>query len=199
MVRVVSGKPKNELYSTFATLLDYPWEDLKGVTQHCIELLQSHPHYPREAVEEVGSFLNEISEMPLDDLQGIYSYTFEIASGEFAIDLGYHLYDGFKRANFLVSLKEMYKAHGFPYDSIAKGELPDHLTVLLRFLDFLKDESLKKELLESVLIKGVEKVNKNFELKNKESPYRHLIKALNLVIEADLKTELMLEKDSYNT
>jgi len=170
---------------------------MRGVAGECIDNLKGHPEYPPEATGEVGAFLEKIQDMPLDDLQGIYSYTFEIASGEFSMDLSYHIYDGFKRANSLVTMKAMYRDKGFPFDEIGKGELPDNLPVVLQFLDYLidKDEPLRKNYRETFLVKAIEKLNKNFELKGEiETPYRHLIKALLAVIDTDVKGAAALEE-----
>ncbi len=196
----MSDKVENRINTLFATLLSYPWDDVAGVTARTIEVLVDHSSYPQEAINEVKVFADEIEKISLDDLQGIYSYTFEIASGEFSLDIGYHLHDGFKRANALVSLKELYKSRGFPYAEVAKGELADNLTVLLRFFDFTEEESLRSELRESFLVKGLEQLNKNFDLKpDTETPYRHLLKALGLMVEADLKSaELLAGRESFN-
>ena len=121
--------------------------------------------------------MKEAFEMPLDDLQGLYSYTFEISGGETTLDLAYHLYDGFKRSNYLVSLKELYKAKSFPFAEIAKGELPDHLPVVLRFWTSSMTRGCAGRYFESFVIKGMEKLAKNFDISSsKDSPYRHVIK-----------------------
>jgi len=196
----VSDKVENRINTLFATLLSYPWDDVTGMAAKTIEVMVGHTSYPQEAINEVKVFAEEIEKLPLDDLQGIYSYTFEIASGEFSLDIGYHLHDGFKRANALVSLKELYKSRGFPYDEVAKGELADNLTVLLKFFDFTEEESLRNELRESFLVRGLEQLNKNFDLKpDTETPYRHLLKALGLMVESDLKSaELLAGRESFN-
>jgi len=186
----MQGTISKGIYAAFAALLEYPREDIKGMAQECVKTLEGHPYYPSGALKEVKAFLKEISEMPLDDLQGIYSYTFEISGGEFTLDLGYHLYDGFKRANNLVTIKTMYREQGFPFDSLSKGELPDYLPVVLKFLDFVKDDELKRDFRESYLIKALEKLSKNFDLNPvKETPYRHLIKAVTMIVDKDIKME----------
>lgn len=176
---------KMGLYGQLGDLLCFPGEDIYEKTQECINALLELDSYPREAVEEVEAFLKDIKGLTLDNLQGVFSYTFEFAS-DYSLDLGYHLYEGFKRSNYLVSLKVMYKSNGFPYDDIAKGELPDSLPVVLKYVDFEKNEVLKKDLRESLLVKGLEVLNKNFE-RNEKAEYRHLLKAILIVVDADVK------------
>lgn len=173
------------IYTQFALLLDFPKENIAGLIEGCVKILNASPQYPPEVSEEIDRFRERVEGMSLDDLQGIYSYTFEM-SADYTLDMAYNQYEGFKRSNMLVSIKEMYKDQGFPFDSVAKGELPDHLPVILRFLDFLQDEELKKDFRESFLIKGIEKLKKNIESKP-DNPYRHLVNALWMIIDKDVK------------
>ncbi|MBI5642284.1 MAG: hypothetical protein HY954_02290 [Deltaproteobacteria bacterium] len=173
------------LYSHLAGLLEYPKEDMKIRVEECVKSLASDQSYPAVAVEELKKFQKDLEELPLDDLQGVYSYTFELTS-DFTLDMGYHLYDGFKRANKLATIKSMYREQGFPFEEIAKGELPDHLPIILYFLGSVKDEALKKDFRESFVIIAMEKLNKNFE-KNKKNIYSHLISVIYRVLEKDVK------------
>ncbi len=194
-----------KIYSIYARLLEYPWEDLQGLASECVSTLKQCPAYPPKAADEIQAFVDFISDKPLDDIQGIYSYTFEISSGEFTMDMSYHLYDGFRRANNLVTMKAMYRDKGFPYDDESKGELPDNLPVVLRFLDHLegKDDVLRKDFRETFVVKTLEKLNKNFELKEEsETPYIHILRSLLAVVDADVKGQAALDaetKESCNS
>lgn len=176
---------EKNLYVHLAELLEYPQEDIKLKTEECVKALSNSVEYPPEVVEELKKFQKDLDRMPLDDLQGVFSYTFELTS-DFTMDMGYHVYDGFKRSNNLSAVKAMYRDHGFPYEEFAKGELPDHLPVLLRFLGFLQDSELKKNFRESFVIIAMEKLNKNFE-KNRKNIYSHLMSAIYRVLEKDVK------------
>ncbi len=173
------------IYSIFADLLKYPHEELNGLIQECINALLDNPSYPQEVVEDLKKFEQTVSELPLDDVQGIYSCTFEF-SADGTLDLGHHLFEGFKRSNNLVDIKEMYKAQGFPYDYIAKGELPDNLPVVLQFLEMVKDETVKKEFRQGFLIKALEKLGKNFN-KMRDNIYKPVINALTMIVDRDVK------------
>ncbi len=187
---------KKGLYYTLARIVEYPWEDIRGMVDECIEMLRHHPEYPPEVREEVEKFKKETEGMSLDELQELYSYTFEFSS-DYTIDMGYHLYDGFKRANHLLKMKQIYREQGFPYDEVAKGELPDNLVVILKFLDGLTDVEVEKDIKENFLIKALEKLYKNFELTNNECPYRHIIRALLLVIDKDIKMTGDIKKEGH--
>ncbi|MCK4738380.1 MAG: hypothetical protein KAT46_00385 [Deltaproteobacteria bacterium] len=182
------------IYISFAELLEFPRKEMDGTALECISALQANPKYPEDIVALVEAYRTDISELSLDDLQGLYSYSFEMGSGDYSLDLGYHLYDGFKRANSLLSIKALYKTHGFPYDDISGGELPDNLPILLKFMDMVEVEKVKKDLREDFVIKSLEKLSKNFE-KKLDSPFRHILKAVHKVIEIDVKDIKAEEKD----
>ncbi len=175
------------LYTRFAELLEYPTEGIKLKVDECVKALGKDTRYPHEIVHELEKFQKDLKEMPLDDLQGVYSYTFEL-SGDFTLDMGYHLYDGFKRSNKLTAIRAMYNENHFPYEQFAKGELPDHLPLLLHFLGFVQDEALKKDFRESFVIIAMEKLVRAFE-RNHQNIYSHLITAIYRVIEKDVKEE----------
>ncbi|HXI09916.1 MAG TPA: hypothetical protein VNK06_03845 [Thermodesulfobacteriota bacterium] len=174
------------LYSHLAGLLEYPREDIKLKAAECIKAFSAAgSKYPPEVLKELGSFQKDLENISIDDLQGVYSYTFELTS-DFTLDLGYHIFDGFKRANSLASIKAMYREQTFPYEEYAKGELPDNLPVVLNFLGFTENEDLRKNFRETFVILAVEKLNKNFE-KNKKNIYSHLISAIYRVLDNDVK------------
>jgi len=174
------------LYSHLAGLLQYPNEDIKLRASECVKAFEAPGlPYPPEVLGQLKSFQKDLEHVSIDDLQGEYSYTFELTS-DFTLDLGYHIFDGFKRANSLASIKAMYREQSFPYEEFAKGELPDSLPVVLAFLGTLEDEALKKDFRASFVILAVEKLNKNFE-KNKKNIYSHLISAIYRVLDNDVK------------
>ncbi len=177
----------NHLYNRFAALLEYPRDGMKELARECVDALLGHTGYPPEVAEDVAAFKEETARMSIEDLKGLYSYTFEFAA-DTTLDMGYFLYEGFKRSNALASIKGMYKDKGFPFDVVAQGELPDHLPVVLRFLAFVDDGDIRKSFREDFLVKALEKLSKNFE-KLRDNPYRRVIEALLTVIDRDIKAE----------
>ncbi len=173
------------LYTHLAGLLEYPGEDIKLRTEECINALEGFEKYPPEALDEMKKFQKDLESIPLDDLRGVYSYTFELTS-DFTLDMGFHIYDGFRRSSSLATIKGMYAQNGFPLDDFSKGELPDHLPVILYFLGFAENEELVGDFRESFLIKAMEKLQKNFE-KNRKNLYWHLINAVYRIIDKDVK------------
>lgn len=182
MTETLLGK---DPYSLLAGLLDYPHEEMQGKIEEAINIISGHPEYPEEVSDSLRQFKKELTEMSLDDLQGVYSYTFEMSS-DYSLDLGSHILEGFKRSGNLVNIKTMFRRFEFPYESLSKGELPDHLPLVLRFLAYVKDEQVKKDFRRDFVIRALEKLYKNFQ-HNQENPYRHIITAVYKVIDRDVK------------
>lgn len=178
----------NDLYTQLGSLIEYPKTDIRPVVTAVIDLITGNEKYQKEIVDALEAFRKGIQDMSLDDLQGVYSYTFEMSS-DYSLDLGFHLHEGFKRAENLLQLKAMYRHFEFPFESMGGGELPDHLPLVLKFLSFLRDEEAIRDLRINFLIKSLEKLNKNFE-KNQKNPYRPLINAICKIIDKDIKEEV---------
>jgi len=176
---------EKSLYSQLAGLLEYPQEDIKIKVEECLRSLASHDEYGPETAEALKAFQTELDEITLDDLQGIFSYTFELTS-DFTLDMGYHVYDGFKRASNLSAIKTMYIDQGFPFEEFGGGELPDHLPLMLHFLGFLKDPSLRANFRETFVIMALEKLKQNMD-KSVDNIYRHIITTVYRVLEKDVK------------
>lgn len=174
---------EKNLYTLLGEVLRFPKEDVRPAVDKCISILVES-QYPEEAVNELKNFRKDLDRVSVEALQELYSYTFELVS-DTTLDLGYYIYDGFKRGTNLQTIKSMYREKGFPYDDVAKGELPDNLSVALQFLGFLKDEELRKDFTKTFVIQALEKLYRNFQ--TKKNAYRHLINAIYKILDKDIK------------
>jgi nitrate reductase assembly molybdenum cofactor insertion protein NarJ len=89
------GNGKN-IYALLAGLLEHPGDDIKIKAEQCIKALADYPQYPPDIAEELKKFQKDVEHIPLDDVKGVYSYTFELTS-DFTLDMGFHVFDGFRR------------------------------------------------------------------------------------------------------
>lgn len=174
-----------DIYTGFAALLDYPMGDLTSRIDDTVNIFGGDSQYPPEVLTALKDFKAAIAYISLDELQETYSYTFEMSS-DYTLDLGHHVLDGFKRAEKLVNIKTMYRKYNFPFETLGRGELPDHLPLVLRFMGFVEDEEVKRDFRRDFVIKALEKLNKNFT-KNQENPYSPAINAVYRVIDRDVK------------
>lgn len=174
---------EKNIYTYLGELLRFPKEDIRPVVDECLGIL-AKGQYPVEIVNELKNFRKDLEKLSLGSLQELYSYTFELVS-DTTLDMGYYIHEGFKRARNLLTIKSMYRERGFPFEDVAKGELPDNLPVALQFLGFLEDAELRKDFTKTFVIQALEKLDRNFQ--TKKNAYRHLVNAVYRILDKDVK------------
>jgi nitrate reductase delta subunit len=133
----------------FADILDYPAPGLAQKTAECAALIGGAQP---EAAALLESFRRFAEENPLGKLQEIYSGFFDLNSICHPY-LGYQLFgENYKRSMFLIGLKKAYRAEGF---EASTTDMPDRLSIVLRFIAHSKggeeiDELLNRGLLPSL-------------------------------------------------
>ena len=118
-----------------------------------------------------GGFQNAIAEKSLGLLQEAYTNAFDLRP-DCTPNLGYHLFgDDGRRGLFLAELKGRMEIRG-----IRLGvELPDHITLLLRYVD-IADEEERLPVIEDCLLPAVARMVE--VLKPSGNPYEHALSAL---------------------
>jgi nitrate reductase delta subunit len=135
-----------QVLGLFADILDYPAPGLAGKAAECAALIGAAQP---EAVALLESFRSFAEENSLGKLQEIYSGFFDLNSICHPY-VGYQLFgENYKRSSFLLGLKKAYRAEGF---EASASEIPDRLSVVLRFIVHSKggediDELLNRGLL----------------------------------------------------
>ncbi len=152
----------------FAQLLEYPTSSLQEQTRECVSLLGPLHREAADLLKEFDSFLEQT---PLARREEIYTDAFEFHAPSFPY-VGYHLFRGNdRRALFMAGLTEHYRLYGF-----SEGpELPDRLSVMLRFLA-LEAEAEQGEIIDWCVVPALEKMIT--ELGNTSNPYRGVLQAL---------------------
>lgn len=147
----VAPYPDPRIFACFAEMLDYPRPGLAGTVRKAAELMDRDGGQTAALLESFGDFL-EIT--PAGRVEEIYTATFDFA-GAFHPYIGHHLLgDSYQRSALLVGLKEHYRACGVE----AGSELPDHLTVVLKFLAACGDAKLRQELISEALLPALNKM-----------------------------------------
>jgi nitrate reductase molybdenum cofactor assembly chaperone NarJ/NarW len=135
-----------QVLGLFADILDYPAPGLARKAAECAALIGAAQP---EAVALLESFRGFAEETPLGKLQEIYSGFFDLNSICHPY-VGYQLFgENYKRSSFLLGLKKAYRAEEF---EASASEIPDRLSVVLRFVAHSKggeeiDELLNRGLL----------------------------------------------------
>jgi nitrate reductase molybdenum cofactor assembly chaperone NarJ/NarW len=156
------------IYGLFADILDYPERSIAKSLGDCIgELTPAIP----EAHAHLKGFQNSIADKSLGQLQEVYTNAFDLRP-DCTPNLGYHLFgDDGRRGLFLAELKGRMESRG-----IRLGvELPDHIALLLRYLD-AADEEERLPVIEDCLLPAVARMVE--VLKPSGNPYEHALSAL---------------------
>ena len=170
-----TGPLTRRLFALFSEILDYPNPKTAEQAQECALLLAKTG---RDAQEKMSGFAGYSSRAPLGSLEEIYTSTFDIqpVCCPYA---GHHLFgEGFKRSTFMVKLTGMFREMDF---SPPQGELPDHITVLLRFLAGHSGSEQGFELARHCLLPSIKKMHKS--LKNSFNPYKDALESLERMLE----------------
>jgi len=135
-----------QILGLFADIVDYPAPGLAGKAAECAALIGAAQPEAAALLESFGRFAEQKS---LGKLQEVYSGFFDLNSICHPY-VGYQLFgENYKRSIFLIGLKKAYRAEGF---ETGTSELPDRLSIVLRFVAHSKggeeiDELLNRGLL----------------------------------------------------
>ncbi len=155
------------LYSLFAEILGYPARPITRAVAGCAAQLAVEC---REASIHLAEFETATAGMNPGQLQESYINAFDLRP-DCTPNLGYHLFgDDGRRGLFLAELKGRIESAG-----IASGsELPDHISVLLRYMH--QDEQECRILIEDCVLPAVSRMAE--VLDSSDNPYRHALHAL---------------------
>jgi nitrate reductase molybdenum cofactor assembly chaperone NarJ/NarW len=121
------------VYSLFAEILGYPERPVEKAVRDCVAELA--PEFP-DAHTQLVDFESAVAGKNLGQLQEAYTNAFDLRP-DCTPNLGYHLFgDDGRRGLFLAELKGRMEARGIPLGF----ELPDHISLLLRYLDAVEEE-----------------------------------------------------------
>lgn len=154
------------ILSSLSCFFEYPTEkiykNLRSLKE-CVEVKNIG-----EIKDNIFIFITNITQYDLSTLEEVYNSTFEI-NPLCAPYIGVHLFgeENIRRAMLMSLLKSKYNELSLDFGN----ELPDHISVLLKLLPYLKEDE-QIDLIKYMLILPVEKMANNLDHKN---PYRHLL------------------------
>jgi nitrate reductase molybdenum cofactor assembly chaperone NarJ/NarW len=163
------------LYTLFAEILDYPGPGISLQLKDVFSgLAAEHP----EVAELIAKFQAEQARMSLDQLQELYTTTFDMRP-DCTPNLGYHLFgDDVRRNVFMAQLKGRMESH-----HVAMGsELPDHISLILRLLDKEESEDEKQALVEDCLIPAISRILEVLDQSGTPVCYGNALRALLLLL-----------------
>ncbi len=159
---------KQKTLELFAVLIDYP-ESKDDIEYQFDALIRLLPDKNRSAhLKKLKIWLNKQS---LGYIQEAYTAIFDINS-LCSPYVGYYLFgEDYRRSLLITGLKEKFRQFGFKQQG---NEMPDHISVLLKFLSNLKDSSFYCEIINEALIPSVDRMllevsRTNTEIGNEKS------------------------------
>jgi nitrate reductase delta subunit len=171
-----------DLFNALAATLEYPGDDWRDAVARCEPLCLG----AGEAIAgPFAAFTAATRSSALDELQELYVRTFELAPAA-TLEVGYHVFgETYKRGEFLAHLSA--EEEGLALG--AERQLPDYLPVLLRLLEHLGDDDLRRDLVGACMLPAIAAVATSLE--SSESPYRHLVSCVGAALEESLRLELL--------
>lgn len=156
-----------------ARLLIYPTEHPSAQAEQLYVLLVHDVPMAAKAVADFGERSETLS---LEELQEIYTHTFEIQA-RCALEIGWHLFgEEFTRGLLLVRLRGELAAHGIR----ESAELPDHLTHVLALVAAMAPEEADR-FVPACVIPAVRKMSEATD--RSASPWAHVLAALRALLE----------------
>ncbi len=186
-------------YPLLAELFRYPEPGFVKNMEKARDWLKT---YCPPAAKEVETFYKDLSQADFDQIQALFTRTFDVQAIT-TLDAGYVLFgDDYKRGAILSNLNREHQKVANDCGS----ELADHLPNLLCLIPKLKDEELLRELVEEIIAPAVQKMIGEFnpeKLTQKNELYKKHYKTLieipgnnNTVYQRALKAlYLVLQKD----
>jgi nitrate reductase delta subunit len=149
---VTALERQQRVLGAFSELLAYPTSDPAPAARRCRDLLARGA-----AARHLGAFLTRAEQARPHEMEELYSSTFDLDPA-CAPYVGHHLCgEGPQRGVFLARLADVYRQDGFA-DGTPKGELPDHVSVVLRYLSAVPAGPARQALLEDGLVPALDKM-----------------------------------------
>lgn len=144
--------PQRRIFEAFADLLSYPSTDPAPAARRCRALLGA-----RDSADHLDRFVIRAEAARPHEMEEVYSSTFDLDPA-CAPYVGHHLCgEGPKRGVFMAKLADVYRQDGFEGGAIL-GELPDHVSVVLRYLAAVPAGPLRHALLQDGLVPALDKM-----------------------------------------
>lgn len=155
------------VYLAFSEILEYPEDSIEELVSECTAALTSECP---EAGELLGKFRALTAGKGLGALQELYTNAFDLHP-DCTPNLGYHLFgDDSRRGVFLAELKGRLEQSGV----MIGVELPDHLSLILRYIDAAEEEG--PVLIEDCLLPALAKMAEILD--RGDNPYQFALRSL---------------------
>ena len=191
MVATELATQQSRVLELFAQLLEYPHPGLAGTARECSTVIAQENAEAAALLEQFATF---VERTPYNILEEVFTATFDLNANRHPY-IGYHLFgEAYKRSVFMLELRDRYRRFGFSEGA----ELPDHISVILRFMSLCPDEDVVAELGRDAIMVSLDPMIVPGDLEpaveeGEEGPppmfdvgddYSRVLRALKLILEA---------------
>lgn len=146
-------------YGKLAQIFQYPKNDYNEKVKEVEIVLREF--YP-ETLTTFKQFSDFVSNSSHNEIIEIFTRTFDVQAIT-TLDVGYVLFgDDYKRGKLLVNLNREHREAA----NECNGELADNLSNLLSLLPKMHNHTIRDELVEIIIMPGLTKIIKEFDIKN---------------------------------
>ena len=151
-MQITNSNADSSIFEDLALLYEYPTEDLIPVLSLLIKKFSSSTNIAYHSItEKLKVFFDYCSTTNLSKLEEDYIASFEMNT-KFVLYLGHLLLgENYERSEFISQLKDLYDEYNF---KIENNELPDHISLILKFLSKTNVPQNKKNILIENLIEA---------------------------------------------
>ena len=162
-----------DLYDGFAEMLTYPDGNYYERAQRCGRILDRvHP----ELMKGFTEFAGAVAARSVEELEELFTQTFDL-NPACCLEVGWHLFgENYERGRVLVKMRQELERAGLQ----ESGELPDHLTHVLRVLTRIEPERAAGLVVDGVL-PALDKMMD--ALKDQENPYEALLRIIQIIVQ----------------
>ncbi len=169
-------RTEKNIYSLLADVLEYPTPEIAEQAEACAFALALVNGKAQGHFETFSKFCTTV---PVSRIEELYTDTFDLQA-LCCPYVGFHIFGEDRgRGMFMVRLKEHYRAENHEVN----GELPDHISVMLRFLSDRERSSENMDLISYCLIPAMKKMV--FLFKDGANPYRGVLEAALVLLETE--------------
>lgn len=168
-----------DLYDSLADILSYPGRDYPGKVRRCGRILnQIRP----QSAQDFRQFSDVVAARSAEELEELFTQTFDL-NPACCLDMGWHLFgENYERGRVLVKMRQELARAGLQ----ESGELPDHLTHVLRVLTRMEPARAAGLAVDGVL----PAVNKMVDtLAGKDNPYEVVLRTIRAVVQESVPHE----------
>jgi len=167
-------------YEKLAQIFLFPKSGYRDKIKEAEIVIKKHCPESYSTFKQFSDFVNSCS---FDEVTEIFTRTFDVQAIT-TLDIGYVLFgDDYKRGELLVNLNREHREAG----NECNGELADNLSNLLTLLSKMKNHDIRNDLVEIIIMPGLNKIIKEFDSKN--------IVIKNKAYQKEYKTVLEQSKD----